>query len=97
MGLLNLIPGYKALSHIVSNIGKGFREEGLMGALKVVGKGLSEDWALGIAAFLVPGGQILGAATLAAAGGDLLGMFDLKSEKAAQAASEQGGALPQGA
>lgn len=97
MGLLNLIPGYTAVSHIVSNIGKGFREEGLIGALKVVGKGLSEDWALGIAACFIPGGQVLAGATLAAAGGDLLGVFDLKSEKAAKAAEEQGGALPQGA
>lgn len=86
---LKLIPGYTAINHIASNLFKGIREEGLMGALKVVGQGLSKDWALGIAAAFVPGGQVLTGITLGAAGLDLVGALDLKSERRARQAEQQ--------
>ena len=86
MGFLStvtsFIPGAKAISHIVTHIGKGIREEGLIGAFKVIAKGLSNDWALGLATLLIPGAGLacgIGFGALALA--DLGGALDLQSEK----------------
>lgn len=89
MNPLKLIPGYSALSHISGNLMKGLREDGLIGAVKVVAKGLSKDWALGLAALVIPGAQILAGATLASAGADLLGATKLRSERGGEQRQQQ--------
>ncbi len=77
MSIFNIIPGVSFVNHVIDNIGKGIREEGLMGAIKVVGKGLSKDWALGLVGMFIPGVNV---AIIGSVGADLLGFADLKSE-----------------
>jgi hypothetical protein len=74
----------------ISKIGQGFKEEGLLGAVKAIGKGLSDNWLLSTLACCIPGvGAVLLPLTLAATAADCLGACDLKSDKAAAKASEQ--------
>jgi hypothetical protein len=88
MGLLgvldtvaSVIPGYKT----VKETAKGFFEGGLSGAAKGLLRGFSNDWALGIAAMFVPGGQVVGLAQLGLWGTNALtGALDSKHEQAAQ-------------
>ncbi len=45
MGLLNFIPGFKTLEGIGTGLGKLLKGD-IGGAIKAVGKGLSNDWGL---------------------------------------------------
>ena len=58
MGLLNFIPGFKTLEGVGKGLGKLLTLD-FKGAVQAVGKGLSQDWGLGIAALVVPGLQPL--------------------------------------
>jgi hypothetical protein len=73
MNPLKLVPGYVTVNHVSRNLGEGVRQDGALGAAKVLAKGLSKDWALGLTAAVVPGGQALSAATLAASTADTMG------------------------
>lgn len=75
------LPIITSVGHILGNIGQGIREEGLLGAAKVIGKGLSKDWILGLATAFIPPLQGIAIAAGVAAVADLTGILDLKSEK----------------
>lgn len=83
MGLLDtvtkFIPGFKTLEGVGKGVGKLLQGD-FKGAISAVGKGLSNDWGLGIAAFLIPGGQALGMAQLGAVGLDMFGAFGKEEE-----------------
>jgi hypothetical protein len=83
MGLLdtvaNFVPGFRTLEGIGKGIGKVFQGD-FKGAISAVGKGLSNDWGLGIAAFFIPGGQAIGMAQLGAVGLDMFGAFGKEGE-----------------
>jgi hypothetical protein len=81
--VLSVVPGYKTIKATA----KGLFEEGLTGAVKGLAKGLSQDWALGIACMLIPGAQPLAMAQLGCFAADMTGMLDLKSERQAQSYS----------
>lgn len=79
MGLLNFIPGFKTLEGIGKGLGKLLKGD-IGGAVKAVGKGLANDWGLGIATIFVPGLNALGMAQLGAVGLDVVGAFGSENE-----------------
>ena len=81
MGLLSNLPVISSVGYIVNNLGKGIREQGLLGAAKVLVKGISQDWALGILALFTPLAGAAAVGLTAATVGDLVGVLDLPSEK----------------
>lgn len=81
----SVIPGYKTLKETA----RGFYEEGFSGATKGFLRGLGDDWALGIAACFIPGGQVLGMSQLGLWGANACtGCLDSKYDKQAQKYSE---------
>ncbi len=94
MGLSNFIPGLNTVKGLFKGAGKLLTGD-IGGAIKAVGKGLSNDWGLGIAAMLIPGVNVvagvtfgaLGTAQLGAIGLDLFGAFG--SEEEGQARQEE--------
>lgn len=78
---------------LINSIGKvwqGLKEEGVGGAIKAIGKGLSENWIATTVLCLIPGvGQVLGPLALAATAADCMGACDLKSDKAKAAAESE--------
>lgn len=87
MGLLDtvtkFIPGFKTLEGVGKGVGKLLQGD-FKGAISAVGKGLSNDWGLGIAAMFIPGGQALGFAQLGAVGLDMFGAFGQEGEGSAR-------------
>jgi hypothetical protein len=102
MGLLDtvtkFIPGFKTLEGVGKGIGKLFQGD-FKGAISAVGKGLSNDWGLGIATLLVPGLNAIGIAQLGAVGLDVVGAFgkDEEGKGRQQESIEQAGGQMQGA
>lgn len=83
MGLLNFIPGFKTLEGIGKGLGKLLKGD-IGGAVKAVGKGLANDWGLGIATIFIPGINALGWAQLGAVGLDVVGAFGKPEEGGAR-------------
>lgn len=79
MGLLNFIPGFKTVEGIGTGLGKLLKGD-FGGAIKAVGKGLSNDWGLGIATAFIPGLNVIGMTQLGAVGLDLVGAFGKDEE-----------------
>lgn len=83
MGFLDtvtkFIPGFKTLEGVGKGIGKLFQGD-FKGAISAVGKGLSNDWGLGIATLVVPGLNTLGMVQLGAVAGDIFGLFGKDGE-----------------
>jgi hypothetical protein len=88
VSLGDFIPGVNFVSHTINNLGQGIREEGLVGAGKVLAKAYQEDIALSVAAGVATGGATVVAAEVALFGADQMGMLDLPSEAAAKAAEQ---------
>ena len=84
---LSIVPGYTTLK----STAKGLFEEGLTGAVKGLAKGLSQDWALGLACLVIPGAQPIAMAQLGCFAADMTGVLDLKSERQAQSYAQNQG------